>query len=238
MTDASKARSEVRFPDFSAPSATQRLKEVRVLFDVARAPLSTPKLLTAPRGDGRAMFVLPGFGASDSSLVPLRRYLSTRSHDVLGWGLGRNNGDVVRLVERFLPRLERRVEETGRPANLVGWSLGGVVGREATRERPELVHKVATFGTPLFGPRASAAARAFSPGQIDHIEGAIAERAGQPIPRPVMAIHSRNDGVVDWRACIDEVTPFALNLEVSATHFGMGLSPDVLVHLARWFAAD
>lgn len=184
------------------------------------------------------MFVLPGFGASDASLLPLRRYLATRRHDARGWGLGRNHGDVRRLVEQLLPQMERQVELSGRPVNLVGWSLGGVVAREATKERPELVHRIATFGTPLFGPRASAAARAFSPEQIDHIETLIADRVGQPIPRPLMAIHSRNDGVVDWRACIDDVTPFALNIEVTATHFGMGLSPDVMMHLARWFAAE
>jgi len=227
-----------RFPHLDAPSTAQRWKEARVVLDVARAPLSTPRLLRAPCGDDRSMFVLPGFGASDASLLPLRRYLATRRHDARGWGLGRNDGDVRRLVEQLLPRMERQVERSGRPVNLVGWSLGGVVAREATKERPELVHRIATFGTPLFGPRASAAARAFSPEQIDHIETLIADRVGQPIPRPVMAIHSRNDGVVDWRACIDDMTPFALNVEVTATHFGMGLSPDVMLHLARWFAAE
>lgn len=224
------------FPDFSAPSTRQRLNELRVVFDVARAPWSTPRLLGAPRGDDRPMFVLPGLGAADGSLIPLRRYLTGRGHDVSGWGLGRNSGDVRGSVRRFLSLLEQRVDDAGRSANLTGWSLGGVVAREATRERPDLVHKVATFGTPLFGPRASAAASAFSARQINQIETLIAGRVGKPLPRPVMAIYSKHDGIVDWRACIDDVTPFALNVEVSATHFGMGLSPDVMVHLARWFA--
>lgn len=234
MTNSKPAR----FPDFSPPSPTQRLKEMRVLLDVARAPLSTPQLLRAPAGDGRPMFVLPGFGAGDGSLVPLRRFLSGRAHDAHGWGLGRNTGDVESLLEQFLPRVERAAERAGRPANLTGWSLGGVIAREASRERPDLVERIATFGTPLYGPRASAAARSFSPEQIEYIESIISDRVGQPLPRPVMALYSRNDGIVDWRACIDEVTPFALNLEVSATHFGMGLSPEVMLHLAHWFAAD
>jgi len=216
MTRSTEGAS--RFPDFSAPSTRQRLNELRVVFDVARAPLSTPRLLGAPRGDGRPMFVLPGFGAADGSLIPLRQYLAGRGHYVSGWGLGRNTGDVEGLLDRFLPRLEQRVESAGRPANLAGWSLGGVIARAATRERPDLVYKVATFGTPLFGPSAN--------------------RVGRPFPRPILAIHSKNDGIVDWRSCIDDETPFALNIEVSATHFGMGLSPDVMVHLARWFAAD
>jgi len=211
---------------------------MRVLFDVALAPLSTPRLLRAPTGDGRPMFVLPGFGAGDGSLVPLRRFLSGRGHDARGWGLGRNTGDVESLLERFLPRLERSVECAGRPANLTGWSLGGVIAREASRERPDLVARIATFGTPLYGPRASAAARAFSSEQIEYIESVIADRVRQPLPRPVMVMYSRNDGIVDSRACIDHVTPFALNIEVSATHFGMGLSPEVMLHLAHWFGND
>ena len=74
MTDAKPAR----FPDFSPPSPTQRLKEMRVLFDVARAPLSTPQLLRAPTGDGRPMFVLPGFVArySTQACMSFRRFSS------------------------------------------------------------------------------------------------------------------------------------------------------------------
>ena len=226
------------FPDFSAPSARQRMNELRIVFDLARAPLSTGRLLRAPTGDDRPVFVLPGLGAADASLAPLRRYLAGRNHDAHGWGLGRNRGDVADTVRRFLPRLEARVESAGRPANLVGWSLGGVVARAATRERPDLVHRVATFGTPLFGPRGSVTARAFDAKQIEHIESLIAKRAGTPVPRPVMVIHSKHDGIVDWRACVDEQTPFALNVEVTATHFGMGVSPDVMLHLARWFAPE
>lgn len=226
------------FPDFSAPSARQRMNELRIVFDLARAPLSTGRLLRAPTGDDRPMFVLPGLGASDASLVPLRRYLAGRNHVAQGWGLGRNRGDVADAIRRFLPRLEAAVESAGRPANLVGWSLGGVVAREATRERPDLVCRVATFGTPLFGPRGSVAGSVFDAQQIDHIESLIASRAGTPVPRPVMAIYSKHDGIVDWRACVDEQTPFALNIEVTATHFGMGVSPDVMLHLARWFAAE
>lgn len=224
------------FPDFRAPDAAQRLKELRIVLDVASAPFRTPTLLRAPLGDGRPMLALPGFGAGDASLLPLRRFLATRRHDVTGWGLGRNSGDVEGLVDRLVPRLERRAEGAGRPVNLVGWSLGGVIAREATRARPDLVHRLATFGTPLFGPRASVAARAYSDDEIARIETLIADRIGEAVPRPIMVIHSRNDGIVDWRACIDHVTPFALNVEVDATHFGMGLSPDVMLHLARWFA--
>ncbi len=206
------------------------------MFDVARAPLSAGRLLRTPRGDDRSMFVLPGFGASDGSLLPVRQYLNSRGHDVTGWGLGRNRGDVVGYVRQLIPRIETRVERDGRPANLTGWSLGGVVARELTRLRPDLVNRVATFGTPLFGPRASAASRGFSHEEINHIETLIADRLSVPLPRPIMVIYSKNDGIVDWRACIDEHTPFALNVEVTATHFGMGLSPDVMIHLARWFA--
>ena len=55
----------------------------------------------------------------------------------------------------------------------------------------------------------------------------IAERRGQSIGCDVVAIHSRNDGVVGWRTVVDEDTPGATNVEVTSSHIGMGLDPDV-----------
>ena len=58
-------------------------------------------------------------------------------------GLGRNGSDVEETVERFEPVLERLVAEAaGRPAFIVGWSLGGVIARETARNRPDLVERL------------------------------------------------------------------------------------------------
>jgi hypothetical protein len=64
----------------------------------------------------------------------------------------------------------------------------------------------------------------------------VAERNRVPITVPVTAIYSRNDGVVDWRACIDHHNPVE-HVEVRATHLGMGASGEVFDLVARRLAA-
>jgi len=181
----------------------------------------------------------PGFGTDDLSLAPLRQFLRRCRHDARGWGLGRNRGNVRELVDQMTEIVERAVAEAdGRPVNLLGWSLGGVVVREVARDRPDLVERVATFGTPLLGPRYTVGIRAYPMTEIESIEAEIAERDARPIERPVLTIFSRNDGIVDWRTCPDRTTPGALNLEVTATHFGLGFDTTVWLALADWFAVD
>jgi hypothetical protein len=48
------------------------------------------------------------------------------------------------------------------------------------------------------------------------------------------AIFSKCDGVVDWRACLEEDAE--LNREVSSTHIGMAFNPDVYRTLANLLA--
>jgi hypothetical protein len=39
-----------------------------------------------------------------------------------------------------------------------------------------------------------------------------------------VAVHSRSDGIVDWRACVD---PYAQTVELDASHCGMAVNLDV-----------
>ncbi len=163
--------------------------------------------------------------------MPIRSYLASRGHQVSGWGLGRHGRDPRTTTERFTPLLESIVEADG-PAALVGWSLGGVVARETARMRPDLVSHVVTYGTPLGGPRFTSASGLYSPDELLAIEREIADAQTEPINVPVTAIYSKQDGVVDWRTCVDRTTPHAVNVEVGSTHLGMGLDPDVWLTVA------
>ena len=53
-------------------------------------------------------------------------------------------------------------------------------------------------------------------------------------PRPARcrytALYSRTDGIVDWRACLD---PHAEQVEVRASHLGMGLNAEVYAELGN-----
>ncbi len=223
-------------PAFTAPSWSDGLKELRTGWDAVRLAARTPELLRAPRGDGRAVVVIPGFRANDTSLLPLRSFLAQRGHDARAWGLGTNTGDLDNLLEQTQDSVRRIAEETGRAVNLVGWSLGGVYARETARDQPETVHRVATFGTPLLGPRYTLGNTAYPEAELQRIEAMIEERVQRPIDVPVTAVYSRNDGIVDWRTCPDRQTPGAVNVEVSSSHIGMGVDPAVWMHLARWLS--
>ncbi len=230
--------AEVNPGDFAPPPYAQRARELLGLREPARLALGARRLASTPRGTARSLLTLPGLGATDASMAPIRRYLASRNHDAHGWGLGRNNGDVESLIERTTPVAVELAERSGRAINLLGWSLGGVLAREIARDRPDVVHRVATYGTPLTGPRHTAAVAAYSDDRLDDVDDLIREREQRPITRPVLAIYSRNDGIVDWRACIDRTSPDVTHRRARSSHLAMGLDPDIWRWTAEWFADE
>jgi hypothetical protein len=73
---------------------------------------------------------------------------------------------------------------------------------------------------------------------LDAIEAAVAERNRVTLRVPVTAIYSRSDGVVAWRACIDEWSPRVEHREVRTTHVGLGFSAEVYGIVARTLAGS
>jgi pimeloyl-ACP methyl ester carboxylesterase len=228
-------------PDTPAPRVPAPASVFRELLGWQEIPLFAarlPALLGAPRG-ARAVLVLPGFGAGDASTWLLRRYLAWLGHDVRGWGLGTNDGDVPRLLARVLGLVADLAASHGGPIDLVGWSLGGYVAREAARDRPDLVRRVVTMGSPVVGgPKYTAVGRRYLAAgyDLDAIEAAVEARGAVPIRVPITAIFSRADGIVAWEACIDRRSPDVEHVEVAATHLGLGFSAEVLALVARRLA--
>lgn len=209
-----------------APDKSQRIGELAALRETVRLPLLAPRLFLTRKGAGQRCMVIPGFSTNDAFLTPLRTFLKTRNHAAVGWGLGTNGGDVAAYVDQVREDLlsTGAAEE---PVNLVGWSLGGVIAREVARDRPDIVNCVVTFGTPLLGPRYTTAREAYSHDQLAEIEQQIDERSPDLIDVPVTAVFSRNDNIVDWRTCIDLATPGIEHVEVTSTHIGMTIDPEV-----------
>ena len=50
---------------------------------------------------------------------------------------------------------------------------------------------------------------------------------------PVTAIYRKNDAIVAWRACIDQVNPTVDHIEPRIHHLGVMLSPEVVRLVAR-----
>lgn len=202
----------------------------------ARLALAAPSLRGAPRGNA-AVVVLPGFAAEDASTLPLRAFLSRLGHDVKGWGLGRNGGDVEALLPQVAELVLSRADAVKGPVHLIGQSLGGVLARETARDHPGAVEQVITLGTPIVGgPAHTRLGRAYGAERVAAIQAGIEERNAVPITVPVTVIYSRRDGIVNWRACVDDASPQANNVEVSSSHLGMGIDPAVWKLVARLLA--
>lgn len=225
------------FPSDEYPSTVHRSlrNELAIVREPVRALVRAPHLVRTPRGDGRLTVTIPGWYAPEASLTPIRTFLRHRGHEARSWGLGVIRNDVEAMRDRFVEHLDAWVAGHGRPANLVGWSLGGVIARETARDRPDLVHRVVTLGTPAIGgPRFTAGATRLGEREckrIERLQTALDER--NPITRPITAIFSRRDGVVDWRACADRYSRDVRHVEVGSTHVGLGIDPDVWEICAR-----
>ena len=215
------------------PSRLLLLAEGRALWEAGATIALWPLLQCTMRGDGHAVMVLPGLGASDGSTELLRRFLETRGYAVQGWGQGTNCGPRPGVEKALLDSLRGLHRASGK-VSLVGWSLGGVFARMLANRCPEAVRNVITLGSPLHGsPKATRAVKAY-----ELLSGLPADdpRRRQwvkPVPMvPTTSIFSRSDGIVSWRSSVQEESAFCENIEVDASHLGLGAHPAVLYAVA------
>jgi hypothetical protein len=221
------------------PSPGGLFQEALGAFELPRLLLRSPWLAGLPRGRGETVLVLPGYGAGDASTGILRGFLRALGYRAAGWGMGRNSGDVPALMPRVEERLARVADRAGARVSVIGWSLGGYLAREAARDRPELVERVITLGSPVIGgPKYTAVGEIYRRQgvDLDEIEAEVDARYEKPLAVPVTAIYSRSDRVVAWAACIDERSPDVEHVEVGGTHVGLGFSPDVYEVIGRTLA--
>jgi pimeloyl-ACP methyl ester carboxylesterase len=219
-----------------APDPSSVIREVRGLLELPRLLFRFPELARQPRGDGQPVLILPGYGSGDVSTALLKGYLRLLGYRARGWGLGRNNGNAVELLPRILKRVASLSRRSNRKVHLIGWSFGGYLARELARERADLVGHVVTLGTPVVGgPKYTVFAKRFQSRGIDieAIAAAIEIRNKISMCTPVIAIYSRRDGIVAWKACIDSNGTNVEHIEVRTTHFGFGFSADVYKIIAQ-----
>ena len=206
--------------------------EARAPWEFGAVFATLPWLLQAPRGDGHGVVVFPGLAASDGSTVPLRGFLRGRGYDSRGWQLRRNFGPRAGVVEQSVEQVRKLRKESGRPVSLVGWSLGGIYAREIAKLIPEDVRCVVTLATPFTGsPKETNVWRIYellSGHSLDDAE--LLAQVRKPPPVPTTSIFSRTDGVVSWRCCVERDGHEVENIEVPASHFGIGMNP------ATWYA--
>jgi pimeloyl-ACP methyl ester carboxylesterase len=225
-----------RNDDLAAPSLALLAMEFRAPLEFCSLLPAWPALQRAPAGDGHTILIFPGLSASDATTFPLRGYLNTLGYETRGWSQGFNFGPRAGVLATAKRGLAEAGAQSGRKVSLIGWSLGGVYARELAKEMPELVRCVITLGAPFAGPPKSTNAwRIFeltSGLDIEREQG----RTDLPIapPQPTTSIYSRSDGIVAWQGSIQEPHhAHTENVEVMASHIGLGLNPSTW-----WAVAD
>jgi pimeloyl-ACP methyl ester carboxylesterase len=195
-----------------------------------------------PHGDGHPVLVLPGFLASDGSTRPLRGLLDSLGYEVHGWGLGRNLRIDSAREREMNDVLARIADKAGRKVSIVGWSLGGVFAREMAKAQPDNVRFVISLGSPITNDldqtNATPLFRAINGDEPEPMrEGRFRDLAEAP-PVPTTSILTRTDGVVAWQASVQKPGPETENIEILASHCGLGVNPLAMVAIADRLAQD
>jgi pimeloyl-ACP methyl ester carboxylesterase len=217
-----------------APGALRLALEARMPWELWSSLMALPLLHSQPRGDGHAVLVFPGLAASDLSTAPLRRYLRDRGYDARSWDLGRNLGPGNGVLEACHAKIRELRQETGRKVSVIGWSLGGIYARETAKLASGDVRQVITLGTPFSGPpKATNAWQVYelaSGERIDERAGTFDLKTAPPVP--TTSIYSRTDGIVAWQCSVQAPGGQTENIEVEASHIGLGVNPAVLYAIA------
>jgi len=233
------SKRQANLDDLQPPSLALLALEFRAPWEFGSLLLSWPVLSRAPAGDGHTVIIFPGLSASDATTVPLRRYLDSLGYRTEGWSQGFNFGPRAGVLESAREQLVHAFNAGGRKkVSLIGWSLGGVYARELAKEFPDMVRGVITLGTPFSGPpRSTNAWRIYELTSGRSIERETENyKLPEAPPVPTTSIYSRSDGIVAWQGSIQapsRANPDTENVEVIASHVGLGLNPS-----AFWVVAD
>jgi pimeloyl-ACP methyl ester carboxylesterase len=221
------------------------------LWREARIGLEAVALLRDPvlRGDGladgrgRPALLIPGFMAGDGSLALMADWLRRGGYKPTRAGMRSNVGCAGTGLDALEERLERAVERQGQRAVVIGQSRGGSQAKVLAARRPDLVCGIVTLGSPHLEPLAvhpvvRASVEAVSrlgslgaPGLFKRscLDGECCATFWESLAAPVtkgvgfIAVYSRSDGIVDWRACLDPSADE--HVEIRASHCGMAVSP-------------
>ena len=191
-----------------------------------------------PRGDGRHVILMPGFGGGDQTLLVLADWLRRIGYRPHLCGFIATLGCSDRAVARVEQQVERVHRRSGRRVALIGHSRGGHYARALACRRPELVSHAISLGAGLrqmlavSTPTRTAvgaarwvtlrSGRARSAGCLtERCDCRFADAFAAPFPDDrvrLTSIYSRDDGVVRWQSAL---IPYGDCVQVTGSHVGL-----------------
>jgi len=210
--------------------------------------------LSIPGGDHSGVVIIPGFLGTDHYLTELRFWIGRIGYKPYFSGIGLNAECPNLLIRNHLNEtIDRAVAETGRKIHLIGHSLGGVIARAVTSQRPGDISSVITLASPFRGTiahrsvlRAAEAVRRriLKEHGSDVLPLCYTARCTcnflnslrKTVPESVMetAIYTLDDGIVDSRYC--RTGEPENDFEVPGTHIGLVFNASVYRVIAERLA--
>jgi pimeloyl-ACP methyl ester carboxylesterase len=240
-----------------------RLPAIPPMWREGLMPLEAAQLLRSAEwhgvgqahGEGRGVLLIPGYLAGDGSLALMTRWLRGLGYRTRKAGIRSNvncSSEVVRCLEE---RLALMADQTGERVAIIGQSRGGIIARALAKRRPDLVSGIVTLGSPNAGmlnihPFVLASVLGVGTlgtlrvphlftfrclfGDCCHEFRDSLSNVEFPDEVGYKAVYSRHDGIVNWRACLDNAAQELL--EVHSTHCGMAVHPHVYGIVGRALA--
>jgi pimeloyl-ACP methyl ester carboxylesterase len=222
------------------------------------------KRVAAVSENNLPVITIPGFLASEASLIRMNRFLNGQGFRAHSWGQGRNlgpqgmgwNQHLDEVGDRLMDRVKAVADQSSAAVALVGQSLGGVYARELAARLESEVDRVIMLGSPTFHPykddahnkvigRLGSWLNRQTAAEFAGRKGLLHWERDHPA-LPCVAIHSPIDGVVDENAC--HIPGYIVrhsqseapreNIRVLSSHIGMSVSPWVLLAIADRLATD
>jgi pimeloyl-ACP methyl ester carboxylesterase len=209
--------------------------------------------LGVPSGNGAAVVLVPGFLGSDFYLYELYLWLSRIGYRPYFSGIGWNADCVNKLVTKLKETVQVAHEDTKARVHLIGHSLGGVLSRSLAAQAPDLIESVITLASPFRGVRShpeiikiaeKIRKRIFSREDKNVFPECYTGYCNCPAVKALeifpsdkvrrMAIYTKSDGIVDWRACLTRDPK--QNFEVNGTHIGLVYNFQVYKLIAQWLS--
>ncbi|MBV9311337.1 MAG: hypothetical protein JOZ73_10920 [Solirubrobacterales bacterium] len=218
--------------------------ELRCGWELARLAADPQFLRPRRRTNAPPVLLVPGFMAGDQSLAVLRGWLRRRGSTTASAGMWLNIDCAERAVRAIEIRLRRLAEQFDKRVAIIGQSRGGELARAVAVRNPGTVETLVMLGSPVLdplsvGPAVLRAVRSVARLGDLGISGLFSTKCADgpccaafredlmaPIPEEVrtLAVYSRSDGIVSWRACLD---PWAEHVEVASSHIGMSCNREV-----------
>lgn len=175
----------------------------------------------------KIVLMLPGFIATPVTMRYLSQQIERAGHKAKVWKLGFNTGPSPERIAALEQRVLEIADYYGTKPVLLGWSLGGMFGRELAHRHPEAVSKVITMGSPFSGdPRANNAWRLYQFVTGHRVDAPpVPNRIGQKPPVETVALWSKRDGVIAPGCARGDAGERDREVEVDCTHMGFSYAP-------------